>query len=188
MHPAGLSHFARLLILAYAVLGKSFTRPSLDLSPSAAHSSPLLDGHQADRLISFGSVLQERSPDDFMSHLGFGWAQHFQEFASWLPAGTATGILESFYKGMLHNAQYVWPLAIPSNTLVVKQGALVLRLHCDRKTIPWTMVKDIARVLLEATELGFTGRYEGKFVYLGAIGIATTIDVSLKVNTLQTVP
>lgn len=131
--------------------------------------------------------LQRRDPNSFMAHLGLGWAQSFQEFSSWLPARSAITTLSSFYEGMVHNAQHVWPLSDPSNRLLVSKGALTFELRCDKSVIPWTMVKDIANIFLEATELGFTGRYEGRFVYLGPAAAVTTIYVRLKVNRLMTV-
>ena len=176
------------LIFAQSFTITCIAHPVQNLNALSLLSSHLLARRHNDASGAFNPALQNRAADDFMSHLGFGWAQNFQEFNSWLPAQTATSILESFYRGILYNAQNVWPVAIAGNTLLVKQGALTFRLHCDKKTIPWTMVKDIARVLLDATELGFTGRYEGKFVYLGpgtTIATVTTIYVSLRINHLM---
>ena len=178
-----------LLALASAqlLLHTGIANPVYTLSTPARPSSRLVDAPNEATPIALQPKLRRRMANDFMSNLGFGWAQVFKEFDSWLPAQTATSTLETFYKGILYNAQYVWPVANPANTLLVKQGALTFRLTCDKQVIPWTMVKDIAEVFLQATQLGFTGRYEGRLVYLGAAVTVTTIYVSLKVNHLQTV-
>ncbi|KAL8829586.1 MAG: hypothetical protein Q9191_001937 [Dirinaria sp. TL-2023a] len=157
------------------------------MDASCPPTSHLLLEDKSDLSIGPELTLQQRDPNEYMAHLGFGWAQTFQEFNSWLPARTAISTLESFYKGMLYNAQIVWPVASPSQALLVRQGALTFRLYCDKQPIPWSMVKDIVKVFLDATELGFNGRYEGKFVYLGTAATITTIYVSLKVNPLQTI-
>lgn len=179
------------LLLAVSLTQVSINRcvahPFRAMDATCSLTAHLLHERQKDIPIVPELTLQKRTPDEFMSHLGFGWAQRFQEFSSWLPARTAISTLELFYKGMVYNAQNVWPVAIPSNTLVVRQGALTFKLYCDKRPIPWTMVKDIVKVFLEATEQGFTGRYEGRFVYLGTAATITTIYVSLKINHLQTV-
>ena len=184
-----LLHFPLALTLAQPLLTQLRTQSThtLDYSeplPPSRTSTP-----QHILLGKIDHVLQIRAPDDFMLHLGFGWAHTFKEFASWLPARSAVNTLKSFYSNVIHNSLHVWPLAAPSNTLSVSQGALTLRIHCPTKTIPWTMIRDIANSFLDATELGFTGRFEGRFIYLGTgstIATITTIYVSLKVNHLQT--
>ena len=173
--------------LAHIPIHRCIAHPLRTTDTSCPPMSHLLE-RQTDISIRPESTLQRRAPDDseFMAHLSFGWAQNFQEFGSFLPARTAISTLEEFYKGMLYNAQNVWPVASPGNALLVRQGALTFRLYCDKRRIPWTMVKDIVTIFLDATQLGFTGRYEGKFVYLGTAATMTTIYVSLKVNQLQT--
>ena len=181
--------YSLLRLFLFLILRQCFvdTHPLQNSNIMILPSPRLLDGPEGYRLIKSKQSLQHRAPDDFMASLGFGWGQTFQEFSSWLPARTASNTLESFYKGMLYNAQHVWPLASPARTLLVKQGALTLRLFCDKRNIPWTMVEDIAKVFIKATELGFTGRYEGRFVYFGTAATVTTIYVSLRINQLQTV-
>ena len=187
MRIPNLSRLLLALASAQLLVHTCIANPVYTSSTPGRRLSRLLDAPNEATPVAFQSRLRKRTVNAFMSHLGFGWAQVFKEFDSWLPAQTATSTLETFYKGILYNAEHVWPVATPANTLLVKQGALTLRLNCDKQVIPWTMVKDIVKVFLEATELGFTGRYEGKFVYLGAAVTVTTIYVSLKVNHLQTV-
>ena len=122
--------------------------------------------------------------DDFMTHLQFGWRHQFTEYESYLPVRTAASTLASFYRAAIYNAEHVWPIALPSHDLKIRHGALTLQLSCKRRTIPWSMVKNLVEVFLKATEEGFTGRFEGRFVW-AVTGV--TIIVSLRINALITV-
>ncbi|KAG6986518.1 hypothetical protein G7Y79_00079g100360 [Physcia stellaris] len=122
--------------------------------------------------------------DDFMTHLRYGWRSQFTEIESYLPVRTAASTLASFYRAAIYNAEHVWPIALPAHHLKIRHGALTLQLSCKRRTIPWSMVKNLAEVFLKATEEGFTGRFEGRFVW-AVTGV--TIYVSLRVNALMTV-
>ena len=119
-----------------------------------------------------------------MNHLSFGWTYTLSEHDSYLPTLMAATTLANFYRNAIYNAEHVWPLALPVRDIKITQGALTLRLTCARSTIPWSMVKNMAEAFLKATEEGFTGRFQGRFVWV-AMGV--TIYVSWRFYMWMTV-
>lgn len=168
--------FALWISYVSALPAKSLVNPNI--SPDSSLSIP-----QTLHSSTASNLLLPRA-DDFMTHLKPGWRYRFTESDSYLPVRTAASTLASFYRDTIYNADHVWPIALPAHDLKITQGALTLRLSCKRRTIPWSMVRDLAEVFLRATQEGFTGRFEGRFVW-AVTGV--TILVSLRVNALMTV-
>lgn len=173
--PLHLLCFANWVVYVSALPSK----PSVDLiSPHSSLSVPA-NLHSTNAI----DLVLPRA-DDFMTHLKFGWRHQFTEYESYLPVRTAASSLASFYRAAIYNAEHVWPIALPAHDFKIRHGALTLQLSCKRRTIPWSMVKNLVEVFLKATEEGFTGRFEGRFVW-AVTGV--TIYVSLRINALMTV-
>jgi len=56
------------------------------------------------------------------------------------------------------------PWILHLNTLLVRQGVLEFRSRCEEKFMPFNRVMDIIRLCLNATEMGFRGRFDGSFL------------------------
>lgn len=102
-----------------------------------------------------------------------------QTYASFLPLSLASSALQDFYTTLFSQATGPWQSLPNLPHFTAEYGNIFLNFQASPPyLIPWSFIAEFAEKMIRATELGFTGQFEGEYRHLAT---GAVIEVGLRV-------
>ncbi|KAL8769542.1 MAG: hypothetical protein Q9209_004473 [Squamulea sp. 1 TL-2023] len=151
--------------LVFTLLQSGFVVPAVAPAKDARASKPLTAGDTNLALLSpVHNEVEPRSPmlakRTMFANLGL---RSSQLIAAIQPIDPAAHAMKYFYDVMFWCATQSWPQYAPPRNYIIKYGAFELAMFAEGGPIPWQWMAEFARMMSQASSMGFTSTYHMLF-------------------------